>query len=175
MNVASRTDLAKYFCELGFKIGAEIGVAEGAYSLILCQEIPGLKLYCVDPWDTMTGIFHDHRARQSERVRKLLADYDAELIKKFSLDALADIEDNSLDFVYIDAGHHFDDVIRDIVGWTRKVRKGGIVSGHDYKPADKHLVATAVDAYVKAHTLSLNTTTDSSEPISWWFNKRWNI
>lgn len=175
MDVVNRTDLAKYFYELGFTVGAEIGVAEGAYSFILCKEIPGLKLFCVDPWDTMSGINHDHRLRQAQRVRRLLSPYNASLIKKYSWDALSDIADNSLDFVYIDAGHFFDEVILDIIGWSKKVRKGGIVSGHDYNSSDLKRVATAVDAYVKAHRLTLRTTTDPREPLSWWFHKKWNI
>jgi predicted O-methyltransferase YrrM len=48
------------------------------------------------------------------------------------LRAADDFLDNSLDFVYIDAGHRFDDVVQDIIKWTKKVRKGGIISGHDY-------------------------------------------
>lgn len=168
----NRTGLAKHFKELGYKVGAEIGVAEGAYSLVLCQEIPGLKLYCVDIWDTMTGIFHDHRFRQSERVRKLLSPYDAILVKKFSLDAVNDFEDNSLDFVYIDAGHRFDEVIQDIMKWTKKVRKGGIVAGHDYQAKP---ISIAVDAYTKAHSFTTHLTDEPEEYISWFFNKKWNV
>ena len=44
----TRQKLAALFGELGFKFGVEIGVAEGIYSLVLCQNVPGLKLYCVD-------------------------------------------------------------------------------------------------------------------------------
>ena len=168
----NRIDLAKHFKELGFKIGAEVGVAEGTYSFILCQEIPNLELYCVDMWDTMTGVFHDHRYRQSERVRKLLSPYKATLIKKFSLDAIDDFGDNFFDFVYIDAGHRFDEVMQDIIKWTKKVRKGGIVSGHDYQSPQ---ISLAVDAYTKAHSFITHLTDEPEEYISWFFNKHWNV
>ncbi len=48
------------------------------------------------------------------------------------MDALEDFEDNSLDFVYIDGDHNFKHISEDIYEWTKKVRSGGIVSGHDY-------------------------------------------
>ena len=47
-------------------------------------------------------------------------------------DAVKDIEDSSLDFVHIDGDHSYDFVMQDIILWGRKVRIGGIISGHDY-------------------------------------------
>ena len=171
----NRRDLAKHFNELGFKVGAEIGVDAGAYAKVLCEEIPGLKYYGIDIWELDTRHL-PMRIEKHAEAEKLLAPYDVTLIKKFSLDALSDFEDNSLDFVYIDAGHHFDEVMKDIMGWTKKVRKGGIVAGHDYTPADmgRNIVA-AVDAYLQGHGLSLQVTTDTDEGVSWLFNKKWRI
>jgi hypothetical protein len=48
------------------------------------------------------------------------------------MDALKDFEDDSLDFVYIDSNHDFINLAMDVQYWLRKVRKGGILSGHDY-------------------------------------------
>ena len=41
-------------------------------------------------------------------------------------------EDNSLDFVFIDASHKYIDVKEDIINWLPKVRKGGILAGDDF-------------------------------------------
>ena len=41
-------------------------------------------------------------------------------------------EDNSLDFVYIDANHAYEFVKEDIELWYPKVKSGGYVMGHDY-------------------------------------------
>ena len=49
------------------------------------------------------------------------------------MDATADFADGSLDFVYIDGAHDFKNVACDICEWSKKVRVGGIVFGHDYK------------------------------------------
>ena len=42
-------------------------------------------------------------------------------------------EDESIDFIYIDAEHKFEYVYRDIVNWYPKMKKGGIFAGHDYQ------------------------------------------
>jgi len=170
--ISDRADLAKYFHELGYKTGAEIGVDEGIYSEILCKANPGLKLYSIDTWDLDAEGSSRYRRRRLDEAKKRLVPYNAILIKKYSQDAVNDFADDSLDFVYIDAGHRFDDVMQDIMKWTKKVKKGGIVSGHDYVP-DAQGVIASVDAYMKGHYLKLNLTTDSSEPLSWWFKKRW--
>ncbi len=154
-------------------MGAEIGVDEGAYSAVLCQAIPGLKLHCIDSWELNTGAMRRIRLRSFEQAKTILTPYDVTLIKKESMDALGDFEDRTLDFVYIDAGHRFDDVMNDIMSWTKKVRKGGVVAGHDYVSTAGGVVA-AIDAYTKGHHFKLQVTTDPSEPISWWFTKKWN-
>lgn len=67
-----------------------------------------------------------------EKAVANLKGYDYTIINKLSMDALNDFEDNSLDFVYIDGNHTLPYIAADIFGWERKVRKGGIISGHDY-------------------------------------------
>ena len=172
MKINNRLDLARYFNKLGFKVGAEIGVKKGDYALVLCKEIPGLKYYGIDSWG---GDNPKHKNYgKHEYAKKVLSPYDATLIKKLSMDALGDFENGSLDFVYIDANHRFDYVVSDIIGWTKKVKKGGIISGHDYKVAKTCGVIPAVDGYVTGHRLGLKLTTDESEGLSWWFTKRWN-
>ncbi len=175
MDIKNRTDLARYFNKLGFKIGAEIGVDTGIYSEILCKEIPGLKLYGIDVWELNAVNSRERRLNKYKEAQKRLLPYDVTLIKKLSLDAVNDFDNNSLDFVYIDACHFFDDVMQDIINWTKRVRKGGIVAGHDYNPnVSRPVVEIAVKAYVQCHGYGLNITTDSSEALSWWFHKRWN-
>ncbi len=171
----TRADLAKHFAQLGFKVGAEIGVLAGDYAKILCGSIPGLKYYGIDPWYVNNNMGdHAHRGKY-ELTKKNLAAFNATLISKPSMEAVKDFVDDSLDFVYIDANHGFDYVVKDIIAWTKKVKKGGIVAGHDYAIANTCGVIPAVNGYVQSHFLHLNLTTDPSESISWWFVKKWNI
>lgn len=156
-----RIELAKYFAELGFKIGAEIGVYAGRYSRQLLDNISGLKLYSIDSW---LGKYtrHEEKARQS-----LLKYPGSTIIKGMSVDAAKTISDNSLDFVYIDANHFYACVMDDMTAWTPKVRSGGIVSGHDYQLPE---VRKAVDEYTTQHNYKLNVTEESIS--SWWFVKK---
>lgn len=169
----NRNDLAFHLAELGLNEGAEIGVLGGTYSIILCEANPKLKLYCVDIWN---------RKGKYEEAQVRLAPYNAKLIRKLSMDAVRDFKDGSLDFVYIDADHHFDAAMEDVIAWSRKVRKGGIVSGHDYDNSSDCGVKDAVDMYVKWHGHELNVLpeadhtwiTRSGQPsnaLSWWFYK----
>lgn len=133
---AGRTDLAKLFGELGFKIGAEVGVERGIFSEVLCTHNYGLKLFCIDYWDSYPEYLHPindgHLAGTYKQAKDRLKPHDATLIKKFSMDAVRDFKNESLDFVYIDANHELPYVMEDIVYWSDKVRPGGIVAGHDW-------------------------------------------
>ena len=174
-----RNELALYFGQLGFKIGAEVGVCDGRYSQKLCESIPGLKLYCVDAWRAYSDNSQDGTQKQLDKCLRItldrLKDYDVTIMMKWSLDAAREIPDNSLDFVYIDCNHKFDYVMEDIIAWARKVRKGGIVSGHDYWKIKDFGVVEAVDTYIKVHGYKLNIAGADGRMDgrkfgpSWWF------
>lgn len=150
-----RLDLAQLFSDVGFKIGAEIGVEKGLYSEALCRLNPGLLLYCVDGWKAHSD-YRDHITQKKfddfyETAKHILEPYNVVFVRKLSMDAVKDFEDGSLDFVYIDANHKYKNVYEDITEWRKKVRKGGVVSGHDYirrKFPKTHRVIDAVDDYV---------------------------
>ncbi|OGM31454.1 hypothetical protein A2803_05290 [Candidatus Woesebacteria bacterium RIFCSPHIGHO2_01_FULL_44_21] len=130
----NRTIIAGVFNELGFKQGAEIGVAEGTYSKILFDSIPGLKLNLIDIWKTYPGYSEYTDPEQMYKdAQERLKNYNSVFIRKFSMDAVQGFTNNSLDFVFIDGGHDFKNVACDICEWSKKVKVGGIVFGHDYK------------------------------------------
>lgn len=52
------------------------------------------------------------------------------IMKMASLEAVKDFEDKSVDMVFIDGGHSYEDIRADIDAWLPKARK--IICGHDY-------------------------------------------
>ncbi len=136
----NRETLARLFHCLGYQVGAEIGVERAAYSDVLCRENPGVRLFCVDAWKAYSG-YRDHVSQSKldhffvEAGERLRAYPRATLVRKFSVEAANDFKDGELDFVYIDAAHDLGSVVADLKAWSRKVRVGGIVAGHDYLKA----------------------------------------
>jgi predicted O-methyltransferase YrrM len=55
-----------------------------------------------------------------------------QLITKTSDDAVLDFNDESFDFIYIDGIHQYENVKQDIINYLPKVKKGGVIGGHDY-------------------------------------------
>jgi len=179
----NRIELAKYFKTLGFKKGAEIGVDEGRYAEILCKLVDGLTLYCIDSWANKTGKVKERikRNKAFDKARTRLEKYDARIINRTSKEASNQFEDGSLDFVFIDANHDYLHVKEDIQLWAKKVRKGGIVSGHDYYVTKQGNtgVIKAVDEYVAAYGQKLQLTDwDLDNPVNddkqpcWFFIKK---
>jgi predicted O-methyltransferase YrrM len=56
------------------------------------------------------------------------------LVQKTSDDAVLDFTDESFDFIYIDGIHQYENVKQDIINYLPKVKKGGVIGGHDYGP-----------------------------------------
>ena len=94
-----------------------------------------------------------------------------ELIKAMSMDAVRDVPKESLDFVYIDGNHMFDFVMQDIIEWSKRVRPGGIVSGHDYYRFRNAGIIPAVDLYTKMHKIKQFFLTDEKTPSFFWIKK----
>jgi hypothetical protein len=131
-----RNDLAQLFAELGFKRGAEIGVAEGNYSEVLLKANPECELLLVDPWHAYSDnpqnkTKEKHEFAYNETKRKIAPYQNARMVVGYSMDVVRDVADNLLDFCYIDGHHSYPFVMADIIEWTKKVRSGGIVSGDD--------------------------------------------
>jgi len=160
-----RNDLAQLFAELGFKRGAEIGVAEGNYSEVLLKANPECQLLLVDPWHAYSGNPQNktkgkHEFAYNEVVRKTKDYPHVDIRQGYSMDVVGKIPYDALDFCYVDANHLFDECVMDIIEWSKRVRSGGIVSGDDYYELDQKRwvgggVVEAVQAYVKAHRIPI--------------------
>jgi len=165
----NRNHLAELLGELQYNKGAEIGVRRGRYSIQLCKCNPNLKLYCIDPWNDYDPKYPlSKQEKIYQEAKTNLSPYNATLIRKASMDALSDFDDESLDFVYIDGNHKYDYIAPDIIFWSKKVRPGGIVGCHDYYAFGWSGVVQAVNSYTFCHDIRPWYVTKELEPTAFW-------
>jgi len=157
----------------GDLVGVEIGVDEGWNALNMLEGLNIKKLYLVDPYVGYMGkdgieypdgftdvpgekIKDTTRAYAKEIAHKLLNKFKDKIvwIEKFSDDAIKDIPDE-LDFVYIDGNHNYEYVKSDMENYYPKLRKGGILAGHDYDDPRHPGVTKAVLKFIKNDTKKL--------------------
>ncbi len=144
-------------------VGAEIGVWRGHTSFALLQSFPLLRLFAVDPWDlggghtTMPKTVAELQAGKQEFLG--LTEFAADrrvILQMTSRDATYHVVDNSLDFVFIDGEHLYQNVKDDLILWHPKVRVGGLFCGHDYNGKGDNGggfgVRRAVDEFAQANT-----------------------
>ena len=136
-----RSDLAVLFQSKNV-LGKGVEIAKsnfGEFSQVILSKYLG-HLYLVDPWATQDfQILDDIKNLENHEANYLLCqqnliDYIGRYtqVRLHSTEAASQIEDESLDFVYIDGNHKYQYVKQDLEAWLPKVRQGGIIGGHDY-------------------------------------------
>ena len=123
---------------------ADVGVAKGGSTAAMafkCKELGGM-VYSVDDYcEYKKHVDQWAQAKCSSiflgNMMYLGLSKHVKLIEKPSVEGAKEFEDNSLDMVFIDAGHGYEDVCADIKAWLPKVRKGGILAGHDIQVLSK--------------------------------------
>lgn len=134
------------FCEVGNFMGRSL--------TFLAAEIinsgKGIELYSVDNMgDVAIAVPHCdpvwsdasrfNGMSQYEVLRSHLRPYlDAGLKWYHRVDdsavAAGTVAEESFDFVFIDADHHYENVKKDLLAWWPKVKRGGRFAGHDHTP-----------------------------------------
>jgi FkbM family methyltransferase len=141
-----RDKLPEFLTNLGLvNKGVELGTFKGGYSRKIVSNWPG-KLYMVDVWRPLSIEEYDdasnhqnHIDAYSEAMSEIKGYEDrAFMLRMKGIYASELFEDNSLDFVYIDANHTYEGVKEDIKYWYPKVKPGGLLLGHDYIPNDMY-------------------------------------
>lgn len=168
---ASRETLLELFNDMGYEYGAEIGVRAGNFSKLILEKVPQLeKLFCVDPWSAYQRVTQERQDTHYKHCVEKLSEFwsRAQIMRMTSISAITKIADESLDFVYIDGSHEFDHVMLDLILWSRKVKVGGIVAGHDYYNFYQSGVIPAVNAYTYAHGILNWYVTKDAEPSYFW-------
>lgn len=145
--IDERLFLFEYFDKSS--VGAEIGVWEGDFSLKILNIVSPSKLYLIDPWKFEgSSIYKDagygrkfskgqnSMDKRFNKVRKLfkksIDNGTVIILRGNSASELEKIENNSLDWVYIDANHLYEFVKEDLENSFIKVKTNGYIIGDDY-------------------------------------------
>ena len=167
-----REDFSAMLGSLGLNRGVEIGTQAGVNAEQFCQTNPNIDLTCVDPWWTFDRESKHHGEEKQnafyDECCMRLKPYNAKILKMTSYEALSHFVDESLDFVYIDGCHEFDFVMNDLIGWAKKVKRDGLISGHDYFEKKNFDVITAVNAYTQCHKVTEWYITGNNTPSYFW-------
>ena len=149
-------------------IGAEIGCLKGEFSKFLSTQYKGIVL-SIDSFVGEANIPNDPLTE--DECRKNLAGTNCWLIKGDSIEVASGMPDEILDWVYIDADHRYEAVKADLEAWFPKVRKGGIISGHDYTKHGRFGVVKAVDEFCDKHKYKIEKFFDYGKYASWYLKK----
>lgn len=116
----------------------EIGCYHGKSTIFLSELIKEsnkkIKLHVIDTFD---GYGNSHKENNFYDLFKkhVINSGCNEIIKIYSGKSeveLLNFEDNFFDFIYIDGSHDYVDVVSDIEKSMKKLKCGGVLSGHDY-------------------------------------------
>jgi len=126
---------------------AEIGTYIGATTIESAHLVKKLngKYIAVDWFQGSLNTSGNHQTNNidnkpvfdifNENIKEAQVDDIITTYNMTSLEAVKHIEDNSLDICFIDADHLYEAVNADIKAFLPKVKKGGIICGHDFEPA----------------------------------------
>ena len=161
-------------------IGAEIGVYKGEHAESLLENLSIKRLYLIDSYEDYTDykdakrhygydqdILEDAEKEAKERLEEKFY-FHIKWIREKSINALKDIPDK-LDFVYIDGNHEYEFVREDIKNYYPKIKKGGILGGHDFYNGfcqEHNGVINAVTEFIVKNKLQLHV-----ELPDWWIIK----
>ena len=153
--------LANLINERKFSKVVELGVRGGRVFLHLLAACPETTVIGVDTWryrPENVGLeslgketYYELNMKQLEnKVRTKSQQYGNRAIihKLDTSDASTLYPNETLDLVFIDADHSTDGVITDIQNWFPKIKKSGIICGHDIDwPSVKTAVNSIFDSY----------------------------
>lgn len=141
----------------------EVGSWRGRSACYLGVEIfnsgKNINLHCIDTWNGS----EEHQGYKILENDGLYKEFLKNIkpisniitpVRMGSLKAVHLYENESLDFVFLDASHKYEEIKADIEAWFPKVKNGGIFSGHDYPSWTQ--VVRAVDEFFQGKKFSVS-------------------
>lgn len=148
-------DYSKFYDEMinQFHTGGhfvEVGCWEGRSGVYLLEKIKemgsNIKVDFVDHWNGDPDVPYQQNKIKQNGEDSVYTTFTNNIksvgVENYQINRIdsvtgADLyQDNSLEFVYLDASHYREQVVADIQAWLPKVKSGCVLAGHDYDWAD---------------------------------------
>jgi len=143
-------------------VGVEVGVKRAENAEFVLKKLDIKMLYLVDSYDPQISktaeqdkIVAFKRMKKHKNTKFIIAD-------SFAAGSMIP---EQVDFVYIDADHSYEGVLRDIRTYYPLVKKSGVIGGHDFYGKFLGVVTAVLDWTEKNH-LKLHTGN-----FDWWVTK----
>jgi len=150
-------------------VGIVIGTASGENAENIMKNLNISKLFLIDPYASYKEDEKTiNRSRDLKLASKRLTKFGNRIffIRDYSSNAAKKFKNNSIDFVYIDGNHSYDFVKKDIMSYYPKVKKDGVIGGHDFY-VEYPGVCKAVLEFVNEKKLKL-----FGAQLDWWVIKK---
>jgi hypothetical protein len=110
---------------------AEIGVDQGAFSQKILDVCSPQKLHLIDAWHSEH--YHEGLALLvEEKFSEHISNNLIEINKGLSTEVIDKFPEHYFDWVYIDTVHDYVTTKLELEKYSKKIKEGGIIAGHDY-------------------------------------------
>lgn len=144
------------------EIGSWMGRSSSCLGQLAKESEKNIQIYAIDTFqgsEEHTEIMNDIENQSTslldifkQNIKLCEVDDIITPIQGTSIDVSSQFEDESIDFIFIDASHDYDNVLADITAWYPKLKPGGLISGDDYALCWSGVIK-AVDEYFNDKTL----------------------
>lgn len=126
-------------------MGCEVGVWNGENAQHLFDDVRPTRLHLVDPWANQPLPNWSHATWEAhltsmrntqQRFKKHITDGRVVIHQGHSRNVLAQMRDDSLDWMFIDGDHRYEGCLADLRESDRLVKDTGYIIGHDYVSGD---------------------------------------
>jgi len=155
--MVNKFDSGSYFVE----IGSWLGRSTSYMAVEIINSGKDIKFDCIDGWEGSVEHKDNTYVINKTLYEEFLKNVEPVLdhinpIKGFSYDVVNNYQDNSIDFLFIDGAHDYESVKKDLIDWYPKVKKNGVIAGHDYNVGNFPGLVTAVNEFFNNENIIRN-------------------
>lgn len=130
----------------------ELGAWTGKSTAYCAVELMNRKKFgrfvTVDNWSSNSELSNSSKSIKEIFLENISPIKDnIEVVHTNSWEAAEPFQDESLDFCYVDAGHTYDDVMKDLTAWWPKIKQNSYFGGDDYTSEFPGVVSAVHDFF----------------------------